>query len=196
MAKGNISRKMKKINGGSLSGDGNLLLEKCWRKIGSFPLTAADEKKFLVFSPTVGSDADTAYIKTPAFKCEKLRVFIYSPMNAGLSAPLSAYVNLASDNTGASFDTTGNKRFFAWSTASNSYDTYSFFDIVTSPYIPTYTEGFATGRLGTGTVMSKQVSLSATEQNLTQITGLKFEMSNSNYGFFEGMRFVIMGVDK
>lgn len=186
---------IKTINGGSILEAGDLKLEPKWRLIKDVTLTETDAKKYLVFSPTTGSDADTAYITTEAFKCEKLRVYTYAPTSSTVNAAISTYVMVADNEGGTNFG--GNDtRFFGWTALSNSYDIYSFFDIVTNANMPSYTEGFGTGRLGTGTVMTKQVSWSATEQNLMQITGIRIELSNANFNWEKGMRFKVFGVDK
>ena len=197
MAKGNISRKMKKINGGSLSGDGNILLEKGWRKIGEYELTAEDEKAMLVFSPTVGTNANTAYVETPAFRCEKLRIYIESPMQSELSgSTYTAYVEAASDAEGKVFDLSpGAKRFFGWTILSKTYDVYSAIDIVTSPYMPTHAEGFNNGKLGASDVSTTQISWSGEKQQLSQVTGVRLSFGTT-LNFYAGMKFVLLGVDK
>lgn len=186
---------IKSINGGSILEAGDLKLEPKWRLIKDVTLTESEEKKYLVFSPTAGSGADTAYIPTEAFQCEKLRVYIYASKSSTVNATISNYVRVADNEGGTNFGD-DDTRLFGWTALSNQYDVYSFFDIVTSPYIPTYTEGFAMGRLGTGTVMTKQVSWSATEQNLMQITGIRLELSNANFNWEKGMRFIVFGIDK
>ena len=183
---------IKSINGGSILEAGDLKLEPKWRLIKNVTLTEDDAKKYLVFSPTAGSDADTAYITTEAFQCEKLRVYIYAPTSSTVNAAISNYVNVADNEGGTNFGD-DNARLFGWTALSNAYDIYTFFDIITSAFMPTYSEGFGAGRLGTGTTMAKQVSWSNTSQNHTKLTGIKFELSNANYSYEAGMKFIILG---
>ena len=185
MSKGNISRKMKKINGESLSGGGDILLQNRQRLIKSLTLTedttAMVADKYVL---TFETDEDGR-----SFNLERAAVFVLSPASSGAS---NGYIQIkGADGVDYNAGTNSQYGIITWT---NSSMEYAYAEIVTDDNIPTYVR-FA-NRTFTG-IASDTIQIKHDFGPIMvvhkQINGIRLTCASP---FKAGTKIIIVGVDK
>ena len=185
MIKGNISRKMKKINGESLSGGGDFLLEKGRRLIKSVTL-AEDSTEIVADRYVLTFEEDE---NGDAFALERAVIYVISPADAAAS---NGYIQIKGV-VGGDYNASTNSQYGAitWNNTSNEY---AYAEIEADDNIPTHVK-FA-NRTFTGLSNdSTQLKLDFGNKMIVhkQINGIRLTCSSP---FKAGTKIVIVGVDK
>ena len=185
MSKGNISRKMKKINGESLSGDGNLLLGKGRRLIKSMTLAEDTTEKVadryvLTFEEDEGGNA---------FSLERAVIYVLSPASSGSS---NGYVQVKG-NMGGDYNAGTNSQYgvITWQ---NTLREYAYIEITADDNIPTsihYANRTFTGIANDN--IQKKFDFGDKLVVHGRIKGIRL---TNNASFKAGTEIVIVGVDK